>query len=159
MVKSIYYWVVLLLLCACEPVTVYQNTITLPEAQWHVDFLPEFQFQVKDAKEPHYIYLIVEHTPNYPYQNLYLTYYLEDDTQTLRETSLKNYKLFDAKTGKPLGSGFGKTKHHAFVLLNNYAFSQPGLYTLKLEQFMRADALPGLQAIGIKVLRATPTKQ
>ncbi len=155
----IHCWLILLLFCACEHTMVYQKTISLPETQWCVDFLPEFKFHIREEEQTYNIYFTVEYTPTYPYQNLCLTYYLENDTQDLLETALKDYELFDAKTGKFLGSGFGKTKSHVSTILRNYQFPKPGLYTLKMEHFMRTDVLPGLQAIGIKIIRATQAPQ
>jgi len=61
--------------------------------------------------------------------------------------------LFDLKTGQPFGaSGLGDVYDHRFPFLENYEL-KPGLYNLKLQQFMREDTLHGILAAGIRVER------
>ena len=145
----------LLLLSACETTTSYQSTTALADYTWPADSLLSFSFSVQDTTQPYDIYLMLKNTQHYPYQNIYVTYYLEDSTQALCTTALGNYTLFEPKTGKPLGKGWGKVKSHTLVLLQDYYFLYPGTYTLRLAQFMRTEALAGLHAVGIKVLKAS----
>lgn len=142
----------LLLFCACEQRAIYQNMVAFAHCQWPVDTVLDFSFPIKDTAQAYDIVLLVKNTPDYPYQNLYITYYLEDDASHLLHKELKNYMLFDVKTGKPLGRGRWKSKSHTLLVAANHHFSHPGSYALKLEHFMRTDTLPGLQAIGIKVI-------
>lgn len=151
------YWLGLCLFYACGQTTIYQSSISLNGSQWPESTVIDFSFQVKDETQVYDIYLLVKNTPAYPYQNLYITHYLEDGTQQLLHKELKNYVLFESKTGKPLGKGGGKSKHHEFLVTTGHRFSQPGLYTLKLAHFMRTAMLPGIQAIGIKVAPSKPT--
>lgn len=145
-------WIGLLLLCACKTTTIYQNTTTLADCTWPADSLLNFSFHIQDTAQPYDIYLVVKNTQDYPYQNLYITYHLEDTTKKLLNTALENYTLFEAKTGEPRGSGWGKVRTHELIILQEHHFLAPGLYTLKLAQFMRTEALPGLYAVGIKII-------
>ncbi|HWA35726.1 MAG TPA: hypothetical protein VG737_16400, partial [Cyclobacteriaceae bacterium] len=62
--------------------------------------------------------------------------------------------LFDEKTGRPLGdSGLGDLYDHRFPILQDYSFSNPGKYSLKLDQFNRQDTLQGVIAVGVRVER------
>jgi len=149
-------WIGLLLLFACERMIIYQTIISFDNDQWPVDTVLDFSFQIKNTAQTYDICLLVKNTQDYPYQNLYITYYLEDDSSHLLHKALKNYPLFDLKTGKPLGSGLWKSKNHTFLVVDSHQFSHSGSYTLKLEHFMRTDTLPGLRTIGIKVV---PSKQ
>lgn len=141
-------WLSLFLFYACGHSSIYQTSTSLANSQWPASSLLDFSFQVKDETCAYDIYLLVKNTPDYPYQNLYVTYYLEDGTHK----ELKNYALFDVKTGKPLGKGWRKSKRHEFLLTTGRQFPQPGFYTLRLAHFMRTDHLSGLQTIGIKVI-------
>ncbi|XWN34856.1 MAG: gliding motility lipoprotein GldH [Roseivirga sp.] len=151
-----YCWIGFWLLSACAPRPLYQKTTYLENSQWPTETVLDFSFQVKDTTQTYDIVLWVKSTPDYPYQNLYVTYYLEDEAQQTCDTALENFILFDPKTGQPLGSGWGKHKTHQFVLKKAHQFSHVGLYTLQLEQFMRMEKLPGLLAMGIRVV---PFKQ
>ena len=147
------YWLLgSFLFYACGNTSIYQAFTSLEHSQWPASSVLDFSFQVEDETRPYDIYLLVKNTQDYPYQNLYVTYYLEGAAHHLLREELKNYPLFDIKTGRPRGKGWIKSKRHEFLLINGYYFSQPGLYTLKLEHFMRTDYLPGLQTIGVKVI-------
>lgn len=135
---------------------IYQSTIALADYCWPVSKVLDFPFQIKDAKPTYDIFLVVSNTQDYPYQNLYIACYLEDDAGHLTHQALKNYPLFDMKTGRPLGSGLWQSKKQELAMINDQQFPHPGLYTLRLEHFMRTATLPGLQAVGIKVV---PSKQ
>ncbi len=147
-----YCWIGLLLLCACDRTATYQNTIAFDHCCWPVATVLNFSFQIKDVAQIYDICLLVKNAQDYPYQNLYVTHSLEDDARHVLQQALKNYSLFDVKTGKPLGNGFGNIKKHEFLIVTGYQFSHPGLYTLKLEHFKRTDTLSGLQAVGVKVV-------
>ena len=149
-------WVTLLCLISCTKPIVYKHILSLPQAEWHVDFLPTFQFTIQDKTTPYDILLIVKSTSDYPYQNLYLTYYLEEGQGVIAQ-SLQQFDLFDPKTGHSLGHGLGQVKYHQAILLSNYQFAHPGTYTLKLEHFMRTENLCGLRAVGIQVVKTALT--
>jgi gliding motility-associated lipoprotein GldH len=151
-----HFWLGLLLLCACERATTYQRIISLDQCCWPVATVLDFTFQIKDTTQTYDIFLVVSNTQDYPYQNLHVTCYLEDDARHLTHQALKSWALFDLKTGKPLGSGLGRSQKHELSMINDYQFARPGLYTVKLEHFMRTAMLPGLQTIGVKVV---PSKQ
>lgn len=145
-----------LLSLSCNNHVIYQNKIALTDHTWPTDTLLTFFFQVKDTTQLYDIYLIISNTLDYPYQNLYITHYLEDTAQDLGN-ELKNYILFEAKTGKPFGQGWGKLRSHELIMVANHRFLHTGMYTLKLAQFMRTEALSGIRIIGIKVVYTSQT--
>ena len=151
-----YSWIGLLLFFACGRGAIYQSRVPLSNSQWPVETVLDFSFPIKDTTQAYDICLLVKNTQDYPYQNLYVTHYLEDDTGQLLHKELKNYPIFDLKTGKSLGKGLGKAKSQTCLVIDSHQFSHPGTYVLKIEHFMRMEILPGLQTIGIKVF---PSKQ
>ena len=157
MFKPKHSWLIaLLLLGACKRNAVYQHTITLPAAQWPTTLLPQFQFTIQEEAQPYDIYLQIDSTPSYPFHNLHVNYYLKDAASKILQEAMRTYTLFDTKTGKPLGNGWGTTKKHTVALLVNHQFSQPGTYTLQLAQFMRTHTLAGLSAVSIKIIPSAP---
>eukprot|EP01132_Coremiostelium_polycephalum_P000226 gene226-301_t len=136
----------------CASHTVYQHIHTLPKQGWSRANHSQFQFTIADNTHPHQINLILSHTPEYPFQNLYITYYLKDSKGKIHHTALKNHLLFDPKTGKPLGKGLGQRKVHAFALCEDYHFDAPGNYTIEVVQFMRMEDLIGISSVGIQVI-------
>jgi len=147
-----YCWAGLLLFCACERIAVCHKIMILDNYHWSMDRVLNFSFQVKDIAKTYDVILLVTSTQDYPYQNLYITHHLEDAVGHLLNKALKNYPLFDSKTGSPLGSGLLQSHKHEFAVVNRHQFAHTGSYTVKLEHSMRTDTLPGLQAVGIKVV-------
>jgi gliding motility-associated lipoprotein GldH len=76
---------------------------------------------------------------------------LDPDGQKLH-TRLHEMYLMDKKTGEPMGKGAGDIFDHSVLALKNQQFKKPGTYTLKLTQYMRRNPLPGIMAVGIKVV-------
>jgi gliding motility-associated lipoprotein GldH len=158
LLKPILFCTLCLALDACQQAVVYQQVQTLPNDTFYRDSSLHFSFPIPDSAQAYDIYLLVAYTPAYPYQNLYINYTLQDKNTCTLATALHQEMLFDPKTGKPLGKGWGKNKYTESLLLKNYSFAQPDAYSLILTQFMRQEALPGIYQVGIKICK-TPLAQ
>ena len=127
-------------------------TVKFQEKTWQASYLPAFQFQIK-AIEASYSFLITMDIDSaiYPFQNLWITYYLEDEKGNMLDSRSVNYDLFDKKTGKPQTSGI-LPKHRILIeppskdknTAAGFRFLKSGSYKIKLAQFMRKEALPGV---------------
>lgn len=147
-------WCIAALLGACQGNTIYTHIYKLDGGIWHRDKPANFNFTIQDTTQGYDIYILVTNTSDYPFQNLYVTYYLKNSQLEEIATELLDYLLFEPKTGKPLGKGWTKNKNHEVIVLKNYYFKAPGTYMLELVQFMRKEMLPGIQAIGIKICKS-----
>lgn len=152
-----YGWLGLLLLGACSGPKTYEHTVHLKEQRWLFEKALLFPFQIKEHALRYDIHLCVRYTVDYPFQNLHINYSLTDEHHDSLHKAIKNYALFDTKTGAPLGKGWSKTKSHKFLIVSGHQFSQPGSYILKLVQFMRVDMLPGIQSISISIVPQKPS--
>lgn len=110
-----------------------------------------FQFEIKDTTQAYNLYYNVRNSPHYPYQNLYIQHYLRDSADHLLQKALNNVQIFDDKTGKPLGDGLGDIFDHRFLAIKGLHFPYKGNYSIKLEQYMRVDTLPGIMAVGVRI--------
>ena len=126
--KGEHGWLGLLLFCVCGQIALYQDIVSLDNDQWPVATVLDLSFQINDEAQAYDIYLLVKEYPAYPYQNMCITYYLEEAANQLLHQELKNYPLFDLKTGKPLGNGLGASKSHTFLIQANHQFSCSGTY-------------------------------
>lgn len=144
-------WLALLLLGACSEKATYKHTVYLNEQHWLFDEALTFPFQIKDSSLKYDVSLCIQYTNAYPFQNLHINYSLTNARNEPIDKAMKNYALFDPKTGIPLGKGWSATKSHRYLISSGHRFSQPGPYTLKLIQFMRVDRLPGIQSICILI--------
>ena len=148
-------WLLIISLSGCRTNVLYTATTNLSHDTWERDNILSFEFAVEDTAQPYNIYLIIKNTPVYPYQNLYVTYYLKDANLIAIDTKLNNYFLAHPKTGASLGKGWTSNKYHEVVLIKDYYFSSTGAYVLQIAQFMRKKALEGISSIGIKVVKVS----
>ncbi len=143
-----------ILLFGCDNSGVFEQNINFDKKQWLKDSSKVFRFDIRDAEKAYNIYWNVRNTISFPYQNLYITYYLEDTLGHRIATDLNNMQLFAPKTGKPYGDGSGDLFSHQFLALPNYHFDSAGMYQLRLQQYMRIDTLKDVVSIGVRVEEA-----
>lgn len=141
------------LLTACEPGRVFEQNIDFPNYSWDVQQKPAFTFAIEDTTASYDIYFNVRHASAYGYYNLYVKHTLTGPAGPVGQPLLHQVLLMDPKTGEPKGSGTGDIYDMQLLALPQQHFAKPGSYTLTLEQYMRQDQLPGLMAMGIRVMK------
>jgi gliding motility-associated lipoprotein GldH len=148
---------ILLLVCAiistaCDENRLYEKNTDFKNRYWLAGEQPAFEFEIADVDKPYNLYFMVRNESNYPYANLYFTYYLTTEEGRELQRHLVSELLFDKKTGRPLGSsGLGDIYSHQFLLLKDFSFPNPGTYKIRYEQFMRTDTLRGMLSVGLRV--------
>lgn len=148
-----------IILVSCDAERVYEKNIDLENRQWLADSIADFDFHIAQAEDSYDIYFNFRNTISYPYHNLYVNYQVENSKGEVLLEDLYNMDLFDPKTGKPFGKGLGDIFSHEFKAIPNYQFPDTGTYTLKLQQYMRQDALPEILSVGISVKAAEPASE
>ena len=149
--RTIFSCLLLILASSCDPNRVYEENIDFEDALWTVDNVPEFTFEIKDTDVSYNIKINIRNSLSFPFHNIYLKYNLSDSIDRALISELKEYYLFDAKTGTPQGNGLGDIFDNQFNLTENYSFSSPGKYTVDLQQSMRLDTLPMILSVGVRV--------
>ena len=140
------------LLTQCGRLPHYEKNIDLPQGDWVIKNQLVFKFNIADVQKRYNLAYNLRNTLKYPYSNLYVTYYLEDSKGKVIATELQNITLFDAKRGKPFGSGLGDTFTHQLPIptFQRYKFEKAGDYTFKIVQYMRQD-LKGILSVGLRI--------
>lgn len=143
-----------LLLAACGSGVVFQADTPIANGAWDSAFKPEFTFEITDTVSKHDVYIDVRHTGDYAYSDLYLFIDLAGPGgRTMRDTV---ECLLADPMGRWLGKGtgfiFASRTHDAKVLyrLGN-RFPAAGRYTIRIEQGMRDDPLPGIIDVGVSI--------
>ncbi|RJE71814.1 gliding motility lipoprotein GldH [Reichenbachiella sp. MSK19-1] len=136
---------------SCSNDMVIDQNHDITAGVWHVDSLAAFTFDVLDTTSTYDLSYNVRHAVDYPFYNLYVTYYLEDSTTEILDTKLQELILFDRKTGKPLGTGIGDLFDREILIFEELKFDRVGEHTFKIKQFMRMEELPGIMSFGLKV--------
>lgn len=141
-------------LAACDRDRVFEQNKNIASNAWHIDSVATFNFEIADTSIAYDVYYNVRNSLDYPFYNLYVSYYLEDSTGKQLSTNLHEMELMDAQTGKPFGKGLSNIYDHQFLALQNLKFPYAGKYTFKIKQYMRQDPLPEIYSVGIRVEKA-----
>jgi gliding motility-associated lipoprotein GldH len=90
----------------------------------------------------------VRYNDDYEFHNLYVRCFLKDSVGHIKKDTLINLGLFDSKTGKPSGRGFG----NRLTLYDTLSFGgMDDGSKIQFVQYMRKDTLKGIEAIGLKI--------
>jgi gliding motility-associated lipoprotein GldH len=140
-----------LALRSCNNNRVFEKNKDFDNNSWRISDIQEFNFDIKDTSKKYAVFFNVRNAIFYEYYNLYVKHTLIGPDGKVISTNLHEIFLMDKKTGEPLGEGAGDIFDHQVLALKNLQFSQPGTYTLKLQQYMRRDPLPGIMSVGVRV--------
>ena len=101
---------------------------------WHTDSTVSFELDNIDTTSSHDLYLMVRHTTNFKFQNLFLFTNFENQQDTL--------ELFlSEKSGRWLGKGFGEIKELKIRIKENVNFKENQDQIFSVEQAMRYEDL------------------
>ena len=137
------------LLNSCDPNRIYEKNIKIPDGIWHRDNVVRFELTIDDTTSSHNLYVNVRNTSLYPMSNLYLF---------IRTTAPSGHSVKDTveviladDRGKWLGSGLGDIWDLQQIYKENVRFAQKGGYRFEFEQAMRAENLPFILDVGLRV--------
>ncbi|WP_186754683.1 gliding motility lipoprotein GldH [Echinicola salinicaeni] len=134
---------------SCDSNRVYEEYQGLSGYSWSVADTLTFEVPSGTAKNLRST-LRIKYNDSYDYYNIYVRYILKDSLDSLLENQLLDINLFDPKTGKPLGEGFGNTYTQQDTLpLKNIEELIP--LKVQLIQYMRSKELKGIESIGLKI--------
>ena len=150
---KILFWSILLIYitAACNSNRIYEKNIKFSDRIWHKDTAASFRFDIMDINTNYKFYFNLRNTILYPYQNIYLSYTLEDTLGNVYNSDLTNINLFNSKTGEPYGQGMGDIFDHQYLVIDNYQFNNPGIYIFRIKQYMRMDSLPEIMSVGLRI--------
>jgi gliding motility-associated lipoprotein GldH len=148
-VRYCLFIVSILVVSACTDGRIYENFHALPNQNWGIQDSLVFHFQdVELVNSPNLI--AVKFNEKYSFSNCYLRVISKDSLGMILDNKLVNMILFDPKSGEPLGDGFGNSYTRYDTL--PFLFDQQ-TKSVTLLQYMRQDQLPGIEAVGIKILK------
>lgn len=148
------YLITLTSMFACSSGTLIDQSLDMEQGYWHVDSLASFSYEIEDTTQNYDISYLVRYAADYPYYNLYVTYYLEDSVGTILQSEQQELILFDKKTGKPLGEGVGDLFDRKVKIFSDYQYDQAMTYQFKIKHYMRTQKLPGIMSFGLKIENA-----
>ncbi len=134
---------------SCDSDRIFEEYHGMQELHWSLEDTASFEVEVVDPNASTAL-LGVRYNDTYEFHNLYIRYLLADSLGNTLMDSLINIHLFDPKSGKPLGDGFGnvQTKYDTLPWMD----VPPGqMYKFQFIQYMRVEELGGIEAVGLKI--------
>ena len=123
----------------------YQKTYQISEEKWTYADSLRFSFDIADTTNIYNLYLQIEHTTDYSFQNLYTRINTKfpsgDRLQERLSLEMAN------KAGVWLGKCGKKNCKLLIPIQESAYFNQEGEHTILLEQYMRQDSLPGIKSV------------
>lgn len=117
--------------------TVYESHNSFEEKSWNSDSVITFNYNISDTLNPHEMSVLVRHTVDYEYQNLFL--FLSGELNDTIELELAD------KIGKWKGSGLSDIREFEYLFAKNKVFSKKGNHSINIEQAMRFGAKEKIQ--------------
>ena len=145
---SIFLFLVLMV-SACGPDYIFEKKDTFGPKGWPYADSLFYSVSITDTLRIYNLYLDVDHTDDYAYQNMYIRIHTTfPDQQKLTERVSINLA---AKNGVWNGQCSGKNCQLRVNIQQGAFFNQPGDYTFMVEQFMRHDTLSGITGIAFSI--------
>jgi gliding motility-associated lipoprotein GldH len=139
-------------LSSCQHIDLYEKTAVIPKAEWKSSFQPSFTFNITDTAAGYQLYIVLRHTEEYNYNNIWLKLHIQapGDTATTVQFPLM---LATADKGW-LGNGMDDIYEHRILLTSStrlWHFKKAGAYHFSLQQIMRDDPLEHVMNAGLRI--------
>jgi gliding motility-associated lipoprotein GldH len=141
------------MLVSCNGNELVNASQSMGEVGWIQKNKFEIPFVITDTNQVYDMKVAIRQTNTYSFYNLY---FIADIS---REDGL-NFKkaeaeaiFYDAKSGKPKGSGLGDIYSHSYTLFKHLKFPKSGSYRIRIQQNMRIDTLEGIVSVGASLTK------
>lgn len=154
-------WPFLLSFCAlilgCGSDYMYEKSYPIDSSNWTYADRLDFTFDIEDSLSIYNLWLEVEHSVDYDYQNLYTRIHTRFPSgQELTEAL--SLELAD-KIGRWYGDCNSRNCSLKIPIQQGAFFDQLGTYQITVEQFMRKDPINGIRTISFMVEQTDQTRQ
>ena len=139
-------------LCSCDRARVYEQYKSFPIEGWLKDSAAVFSAPIDDTLAMHNIYINLRNTSSYQYCNIFFFVKATAPTGAYAIDTVE-YMLAD-QYGRWYGKGFSKMLDNRLIFRKFVAFPQSGIYTFEIRQGMRAEVLPHISDVGLRIEKA-----
>ena len=121
----------------------------IEEGAWLYKDQLTYDFDIQDTTKVYNLYLEIDHSTEYTYQNLYLKLH------TLFPNGKKMEQQVSFELADKYGQWYGDCGSNACTLLVDLQkgtyFNAIGKHTIRIEQFMRKSPIEGIEQLALKV--------
>ena len=150
--SALLFLISVLFFTSCDRARIFEKNLDIPETGWKTDNILKFDVDIKDASTPTNFYVNVRNADGYPYSNIYLFIKTKFPNGKMSNDTLECI-LADEK-GKWLGNGLGDIYDNQILFKKNVRFPLAGKYTFEIQHGMRADIVPLIMDVGLRIAKA-----
>jgi gliding motility-associated lipoprotein GldH len=144
------FLLIIIALPSCTRTGVFEKNVAIPGHEWESNFQPVIEFDLNDTTSTYRIYLVLRHTNQYKYNNLWVKASVKEPGST--DWKSQQYDLLLATNEKGwLGSGMDDIFEHRILIQPKTRFIKAGKYEYRIQQIMRDDPLPYVLNIGLRI--------
>ncbi|MDQ3046834.1 MAG: gliding motility lipoprotein GldH [Bacteroidota bacterium] len=140
------------MLSSCDDERIYEENESIPESGWSHDKALVFNVDIKDPATAANFYLNVRNADGYPYSNLFL--FINTKFPNGKESNDTLECMLADDKGKWLGKGIGDIYDNQIPFKRNVRFPLAGNYTFEIRHGMRADLIPLIMDVGLRIEKA-----
>jgi gliding motility-associated lipoprotein GldH len=134
---------------SCGKVELFERLQNIKNAAWDNRQVPSFNFVIEDTTKAYHVFVVLRHTNEYPFRNIWLNVGLQQPEDTMH---FQQFELPLAAPDKWLGNGMDDIyEHRALLFPQAVHFTKMGTVTFTLQHTMRRNPLPGVMQAGIRV--------
>ena len=134
----------------CKQVALFERLQNVDNASWQSAQIPELKLTISDTVSTYNVFLVIRHTNQYAYRNLWLNVGVKQPADTAFKYQPFNVQL--AANDRWLGNGMDDIFENRQLLFPQpVKFSRVGDVTFSLQHTMRQNPLPGVLQVGIRI--------
>ncbi|MEO7923728.1 MAG: gliding motility lipoprotein GldH [Chitinophagaceae bacterium] len=139
------------LLASCTSIDLYERSVAIPGHAWKSSYKPSFTFTIKDTAASYQLFLVLRHTDEYNYNNIFINLTTKQLGSDSTRTGRYDLRLATDTEGW-LGTGMDDIYEHRIPLTPAAGqFRIAGDYTFTVEQIMREDPLGNVFNVGLRI--------
>jgi len=144
--------VVIFFTTSCRQIEVFEKNTPIPGYKWSNNFAATGTFEIKDTLSSYNVYIIIRHTDQYEFNNIWMNVGLQSPGDSLFFQKV-DLSLGSDATGWE-GTGSNDIWEVRKPLALNKRFKKNGDYQFKIFNIMRVDPLPHVMSVGMRVEKA-----
>ena len=150
---SLFFLALCLGLFSCQQIDMAEKNLFITGKSWNSADSLSHTINIEDTNALYNISVVLRHTDNYSYNNIWLLLGLQAPGQPMEYRQV-NIPLATDATGW-FGSGMDDIWESRHLISKNRRFSQPGEFKFVIKQIMRDDPLKNMISAGLRVEKST----
>lgn len=139
----------MILFSACAEKSLYNHTVEFQNSTWGYEDPALFDFEIEDNTDYYNLFLDIDHSPDYPYENLYLKINTEFPDSSMASDTLSIEMV--NKQGTWVGKCGSNQCDLTVFLQEKTKFKEKGTHKITIEQFTRESELKGIKALSFRL--------